>query len=296
MVMKAAKEDRVVEFIASKEVVDRGGDLVKVKGVDLKDFKKNPVIMWSHMHDAPPIAKAVSMRKSGDELKMKVQFATSEEYGFADTIYKLIKGGYINATSIGIIPDYESMEYPGGKELNGKKVRRIINKSSLIELSILPIPMNQDALRTKALNKAIQDGVIDDVELKEFEMMSQDVEKNPEQTNTNETLSKDDIANKLKDFGYTVEELNMITKGKEYKKEVIELKARIAELELQLAEKEMEIEEEDSIYKDLYDEFTETKNIDKTVIDELFDEYVDIDKDDNSTIDELYDEFIKDDK
>ena len=79
MEMKAsADNDRVVEFIASKEVVDRSGDVVKIKGIDFKAFKKNPVIMWSHRHSDPPIGKAVGIRKVNDELRIKVQFATQE--------------------------------------------------------------------------------------------------------------------------------------------------------------------------------------------------------------------------
>jgi HK97 family phage prohead protease len=258
MVMKATKdEDRIVEFIASKEVVDRGGDVVKIKGMDLRDYKKNPVIMWSHRHDDPPIGKAVSMTKSGDELKMKVQFATPEEYGFADTIYKLVKGGYIKATSIGIIPDYESMEYPESK--NKKAARRIINKSSLFELSIVPIPMNQDALATgKSLSKAIEDGVIDDLELTEYNLMSKDTETTTEP----ETDIKD---------ADTV---------------IVELKSRIAELELQIKEQEMDAELEDDIYSDLYDDFVGEKKVDKDVIDELYDEFMSKAEDDNDILDE----------
>ena len=49
IVMKSVNDKtRVVEFIASKEIVDRGGDVINIKGIDLKNFKKNPVILWSH--------------------------------------------------------------------------------------------------------------------------------------------------------------------------------------------------------------------------------------------------------
>lgn len=245
--MKAGDEDRVIEFIASKEVVDRSGDVVKIAGMDLKDFKRNPVIMWSHQHDTPPIGKAVSMRKTGDELRMKVLFASADEYGFADTIYRLARGGYVSATSIGIIPDYDSMEYPDNKKLNGKPIKRIINKSSLFELSVVPIPMNQDALTTgKILQKAIDDGVIDEVEMKEFELLSKDAEPD----------SEPEVDEPITD-------------------EVAVLKSRIAELELLVKEQEMEAELEDDIYAELYDEFVDKSSDEKDKgCKDILDEYL----------------------
>jgi hypothetical protein len=102
------------------------------------------------------------MKKAG-ELIMKVKFAEPEINGFADTVYKLIKGGYLNAVSIGFLPDFESIEYLKNK----KGVYRIFHKSSLLELSVVPVPANQGALVT---GKALNDGVIDELELKEYEM------------------------------------------------------------------------------------------------------------------------------
>ena len=234
---KAEDEDRTIEFVASKEIVDRGGDLVKIKGIDLKNYKKNPIVMWSHKHGDPPIGKAVNVRKTGDEIRIKVQFPTPEEYGFADTIYKLLKGKYINGCSVGIIPDYKSNEYIDDKT----GVRRIINKCEFVELSVAPLPMNPETLQVSKdlMTKAIADGVIDDVELGEYELMCKGSTNSEKNHDTDGNLEH-------KDTNETVDE-------------VVALKAKVAELELQLKEQEMESEEEDSIYKELYEEFKDVK-------------------------------------
>jgi len=160
MIVKAA-DDGTVEFIASKEVADRDREIVTVKGIDIKNYKKNPVVLWAHDRSQPPIGKAVKITKSKDELKIKVDFADEETYPFASTIYKLLKGGYLNAVSIGFIPDYKAIEYDEKKEV------RIFNKVELFELSVVPVPANQEALATgKTLSKALEDNVIDEEEFK----------------------------------------------------------------------------------------------------------------------------------
>jgi len=229
---KSSKEDRTIEFIASKEIVDRSGNLIKIGGIDTSSYKANPVVLWTHRSDEPPIGKAVGIRRKGDELRIKVQFATPEEYGFADTIYKLADNGYINAGSIGLFLDSKGVEYPENMKVGGKEVRRLINKSELFDFSITPIPRNRKTLKASVLLQALDSGVIDDVELKEYELMSEGVVEGFEEE------VKDD---------------------KEEENEVITLKAKVAELELQLKEQEMEEESKDSIYDELYNEFVVPK-------------------------------------
>lgn len=156
-------EDRVVEFIASKFLMDRDREFLAIEGIDIKHYKSNPVVLWSHQSGNLPIGKAVKITKSGDELKIKVQFAPKETYEFADTIYRLVKGKYLNATSVGFIPDYDSITY------DEKKGARTFNKSELLELSVVNVPSNPGALATgKSIQKAFEDKVISEDELKSF--------------------------------------------------------------------------------------------------------------------------------
>jgi len=155
-------EDRTITFVATKEVVDRDGEIITIKGIDIKNFKRNPVILWAHERAGLPIGKAVDVKKKQDgEMHVKVQFAEPEVYAFADTVYKLVKGGYLNAVSIGFIPDFNAIRR------DEKTGTRIYDKTEMFELSVVPIPANQEAL---VLGKAMKDGIIDDVEAKEWKL------------------------------------------------------------------------------------------------------------------------------
>lgn len=160
MQMKAAEDTPTAEFIASKEVVDRDGEILKVNGIDIKNYKRNPVVLYAHRRDDYPIGKATKIIKTRDgELKIKVLFAT-EENEDAMKVYRLIKGGFLNAVSIGFRPT-EPPEYP-----KDGKIFRVFPKTELLELSIVPVPANQDAL---ALGKAaIEKGIISEEEVNRF--------------------------------------------------------------------------------------------------------------------------------
>ena len=174
--IKASKEDdRTINFIASSEIVDRDREIIKLAGMDLKQYKKNPVILFSHQRGSLPIGKAVSIVKSKGQLKMKVEFADEETYPFGYQVYKLVKNGFLNACSIGFSVDWSKIEY------DEKKNVRIFNKTELLELSIVSIGANQDALATgKSINKAFDDGIITEEELKSWDKYLDDKDPNEE--------------------------------------------------------------------------------------------------------------------
>ena len=150
--------DRVLEFIGSTETQDRDGELIKSDGWILRNYKKNPVFMWAHDYKQPPIGKALNVKAQDGNLTFKIEFADEETYAFADTIYKLYKGGFLNATSVGFMPK----EWSDG---DGEKApRRTYTKQELLELSAVPIPSNPEALQ-----QAVEGGCIT---TKEFEAIT----------------------------------------------------------------------------------------------------------------------------
>ena len=150
--IKAAKEDdRIIEFIATSEIRDRDHDLIKIKGINTKNYKNNAVVLWGHSSRELPIGKTVKLTKSKDVLKAKIQFAKADENPFADQVYRLVKAGYINSVSIGFMPDYKQLEY------DEKTNTRIYNKIDLYEISVVNVPANPMAT---VLSKAIDEGVL----------------------------------------------------------------------------------------------------------------------------------------
>lgn len=141
--------------VASTGSLDRQGDVIEASGWRLGNFLQNPVIPWAHDYAAPPVAKALEVRVQGDSLLFQAQFPTAEEYAFADTIYKLYRGGYLRAFSVGFAP-LESqvvVNQMDGRALTGNHYL----KQELYEISCVTLPANPQALAQLAL-KGLEPG------------------------------------------------------------------------------------------------------------------------------------------
>lgn len=135
-------------IIGSSAVVDRMGDIIEQSGWDLNNFKNNPVILWAHNsgfgEDRPPIGKALKVwvedkGKPTARLMFKVQFDLQDS--FAAEIFRKIKDGFLNTVSVGFMP-YEWEELDPGNWWGGLKYL----KQELLELSVVPVPANPEAL------------------------------------------------------------------------------------------------------------------------------------------------------
>ena len=150
-------DDDTMTFIGSTEDIDRDGEVIRASGWDLKNFKKNPVVLFGHNHFALPIGKSLETWVDDDKLKFKVKFASEEANPLAGSVKKLIKEGIIKSTSVGFIPK----KWEDGDTQDPKGPRRIYTKQELLELSIVPIPANPNAVLTsKAFGQALAENKI----------------------------------------------------------------------------------------------------------------------------------------
>ncbi len=137
-------EDRIYEFTASTSTQDRDGEVIDAQGWDLKNFKKNPVIMYAHDYRSLPIGKAPRVWISADgKLKNTVEFPPEGTYEFADIVERLVDTGYLKTESVGFIP--KKWEDGDGE----KAPKRTYTKQELLEISLVPVPSNPDALRNR---------------------------------------------------------------------------------------------------------------------------------------------------
>lgn len=121
-----------VEFVVSTGAWDSHGERINVDGIDLKDFKKNPVVLWGHDGFNLPIAKATKVWKEGNKLMARAQFYLKDE--FANKVYNYIIDGYLKAVSIGgMVQEWGS---------DGMTISKMLMK----EFSVVSIPANQEAL------------------------------------------------------------------------------------------------------------------------------------------------------
>lgn len=169
-------DDRTLEFVGSTEKWDRDDEIILASAWMLDSYRQNPVVLFAHDHFSPAIGKATSVgiNKEG-ELRFKVKFAEPEVYGFADTIYKLYKGGYMSAVSVGLLP----LEWDYGK--SAEEPYRVITKAELFELSMVAVGANPEALiSSRGVMKAMKEGAVDQVEMDELVMMLEDMLKRDE--------------------------------------------------------------------------------------------------------------------
>lgn len=138
--------NRTITFVASTQTEDRYGDCVMVEGWDTSNYAKNPVFLWAHDSSQLPIGKCVGLAKqmgSKPALVQKIQFATADENPFAENVWKLYKGGYLSAVSVGFIPHEMSLRMD---EETGYITGYDMTKQELLELSAVPVPANPEAL------------------------------------------------------------------------------------------------------------------------------------------------------
>jgi len=163
--MKMLHRERILTIKGSNETVDRHGDIVRVEGWDLSDYKKNPVFLWGHDYDHEPVGKALKVTKkvnkekpSENALMFKIYFPTRDISEKADNVYKMYKSGILSATSVGFMPT--EMKRPKDEDEREKlglgKWGVEFTKQKLWELSAVTVPSNPDALvELSAEDKAI---------------------------------------------------------------------------------------------------------------------------------------------
>lgn len=179
---------RQIRVIAASGKADRTGDIVKVDGIELANFKKNPIILWAHDHYGLPVARAVEMGVVNGKLEMILEFATKEMYEFADTVYKLVKGGFLKGVSIGARVLEAEWIVNDDEEIIGRK----FNKLELLELSVVPIPADSKALITAVKSGSITCEDMEECLAKTFDAPLDFSEGNHVQSNT-ESSSTEEI-------------------------------------------------------------------------------------------------------
>jgi HK97 family phage prohead protease len=127
-----------IGFVISTASIDREGDIIAVDGWELDRYKENPVVLWAHDYHTPPIAKAVDVSVKDGVLVTTDRFTPEDINPFGAMIYRMVKGGFLKATSVGFKP----IEWTFNEDHRGYDFLR----SELLEHSVVPVPANPEAL------------------------------------------------------------------------------------------------------------------------------------------------------
>ena len=153
--IRADEETRRIKFVCSTEDVARDGHMIRADGWKLDNFNANAVFLWCHKTDEPPIGKftniGVEEFDGKPALVGEVEFADAATYPFADTVFRLYQGGFLNAVSV----QWEPLAWEPLEDSEGRQTGLVFTESELLETSAVPVPADP-----KALVVATQRGVV----------------------------------------------------------------------------------------------------------------------------------------
>lgn len=137
----ATTSERTLRFVFSDGTVDRAGDSIDPAGWQTKAFLDNPVALWAHDRASPPIGRASNVGVVGKKLMGDIEFMDADISPFADSIYRMVKAGFVRAVSVGFMPlkwaFATDKDRPYGIDFQ---------KQELLEISVCPVPCNPNAL------------------------------------------------------------------------------------------------------------------------------------------------------
>ncbi len=119
----------------STGAVDRQRDVIHQSGWRLDNYKKNPLLLYAHNYQSVPIGRVDGIRVEGDALVGALDFAPTP---FANEIRALVEGGYLNTFSVGFRPLKQAY--------NAERDGIDFLEQELLEISIVPVPANPNAL------------------------------------------------------------------------------------------------------------------------------------------------------
>lgn len=157
LVKRTARPSANVKWVVAKistTTVDMDGDVLVPGGVDLRDFRKNPLVFFGHQIDKFPVGTAVGMKPTPTDIVSKIVFEPrprslpAQKEWDPDSIHEMMQNGTLRGFSVGatILPGGARPSTPKDVSRFGEGVRRVVERWKLNELSIVPLPANPDAL------------------------------------------------------------------------------------------------------------------------------------------------------
>jgi HK97 family phage prohead protease len=133
-----------VSFIASTCQPDRYGDTIDQTGWVTDAYEENPVLLWAHSYETPPVGKVGALVKGKDDLRCKgIEWTPDDVHEFGAQVGRMVKAGFLNTVSVGFLPlQWEERRDPETGSFLGYHFRR----QELLEVSVVPVPANPGAL------------------------------------------------------------------------------------------------------------------------------------------------------
>tara|TARA_R100000655_G_scaffold25910_2_gene53463 strand:- start:697 stop:1395 length:699 start_codon:yes stop_codon:yes gene_type:complete len=152
----------------STDTVDEEGEVVLPSGIQTNRFKSTGTVFWNHDY-ADPVATCEWLEMTDRGVVASTYFPKRPEGHQGewrpDAVLSLVAAGLCRGVSIGF--SYLETRQPTQKDYKqfkttGNELKRVVSKSRLLEYSLAPLPMNEDALVVAARRGFLKkDGSID---------------------------------------------------------------------------------------------------------------------------------------
>jgi uncharacterized protein len=131
--------EREVGVVASTDQLARDGHILEPTGIQLMNYRANPIVLWSHQPEEP-VGACTAISVQGRALAATILFAPLGASSTADKICALVKSNVIRGVSIGF--DAKDMTPLDPQQPRGGMR---INTSELLEISFVSVPADTGA-------------------------------------------------------------------------------------------------------------------------------------------------------
>ncbi len=183
------KDGDKITFVASDETLDRGGEVVPIDSWDLRNFKRNPVLLVNHDYKVENIVgAAVHIRTEKNQLLFEPDF--HEITQLSKEVKAMVEKEYLNTVSVGYMP-------------HGPKKDGDMGTNELFEISFVSVPANPSAERLSVMMAKSAEEIEKKEEIEEWviKQADPDIEDPVDDKDLDDDLDDDDkkIEDEIKD-------------------------------------------------------------------------------------------------
>jgi HK97 family phage prohead protease len=151
---------RIIPFVASDGSKDRHESIINPKGWVLENYRKNPIIGYMHdiyggwiKSDPDNIIGVGDIRQEDDRLLVDIKFEPAAINPLAEKIFRKVLHGSIRSVSVWFYP---LKSHKGDDEKGEEKGVLYYDSTELVEVSVVNIPSNVNAVKNAALEEKFE--------------------------------------------------------------------------------------------------------------------------------------------
>ncbi len=146
---KDVEKTRTIPFVFSDETRDSYRTVFTADDWVLDRFEKNGIVLFNHNAYSSDPNMAIGTARAwveGKELVGEITFEEKDINPLAETVFRKFLAGTYKGVSIRYFPLENGKWGEGAEALTGENPTYYIGKRELLEISVVPIPSNKNAL------------------------------------------------------------------------------------------------------------------------------------------------------